>query len=784
MEILNRKLITKKQYSHNNTGLSPLFIGVSDLSENVLEATGIFLNGPFFQGATVFKDHVPKIFDKVPIQETFTYVISSEEEKSHLISNITKISGRYKNVSGQTTFDFIDDLEVTKTSVSVFKYARKVIGEYRFDFNKQELEDHISKLLDPTTDENKDKNTYIQNIKTFLSTFGYYYISSYQVYSELLASWQINTSSIKEKQKLSADISASLSSGTMDFFATNQLLSQSTEKLSESSTIFRSASMGIDHNTQTINELDEVFNNFDKYTTEDSAKIMKIFIKPWITLSQIATYISQIRDLEIAKIVQELLSGPNVTQEIWDRNFMFRSNMISLKKRIELTLEDPFAKDFWGNLYQYKNLPIDKIKNIVYQIDHLLEKLDAIQDINFADDYIQFEKQYIPEWEKIYATYMNLIKLPVFIFNVETGFAEVDPIDPTLFHYLDGEYDSVTIEFNAKDHQPNDILFTGHTFYRPYPLSFSSAWEQGAMLFKRIPDPHDKLINPFVIEIQCRLSWTLHSAWSIKSDVVRPLYDRPTYAKVVYNTNIEAVPLIGKISLEIREKKDVGLKNNMELQNTHHNPPIVELVFSNPNKTISNYKQAMQLLRQYDIRNEKQYLVFVRSILQDNKFDQNIEKIIMMESLNFKIVGVSFDGYDTPLLSYNYPSILSNCSGDLLQYFCGPINYNQELVAKCVLIAFIAEAARSKIVEQSFYNFISNKIKQINLDRQKQFLYTVFDKVCVFNGYKDHTNNYTPYFRALELDDYKRFYQSSVFKGDKITALKMLDDIVREEAKA
>ncbi|MGL4389089.1 MAG: hypothetical protein ACRCTJ_06835 [Brevinema sp.] len=210
---------------------------------------------------------------------------------------------------------------------------------------------------------------------------------------------------------------------------------------------------------------------------------------------------------------------------------------------------------------------------------------------------------------------------------------------------------------------------------------------------------------------------------------------------------------------------------------------MIELVFSTPSATVLNYKKSLDTLRNMDINSQNQYHLFLRYLSSDNILDLNVEKIIVLEPSNFKIVGTIFNGYYTPLLNSNYPATLSICSSEILSYFSGPIDLNQEFAAKCVLIAFISEAARSKIVEKAFHNLLLGHIKQINLDRQKQFLYTMFERVCLFNSYKNEDGSYTSCFRPLELEDYERYYQSTSFKGDKETALKILNDIIYQESK-
>lgn len=209
----------------------------------------------------------------------------------------------------------------------------------------------------------------------------------------------------------------------------------------------------------------------------------------------------------------------------------------------------------------------------------------------------------------------------------------------------------------------------------------------------------------------------------------------------------------------------------------------IDLIFSSPDKTISNFKQVLQNLLKEDMA-QNAYHLHIKKLNTDKSYDPNIDKIIHMSALNFQIQGVSFKEKYVPLKNYNYPSTLAPLTGDILNAFTGNIDYNSNITAKSAMIAFIAESARSQLVRQSFMNLIRGSISSINLERQKNLLYTSYAKVCTYNGYLSIDGKYTCHYKPLVFDDYQRYYNSSQFTGDKKAALQAIEAILKEEAKA
>lgn len=529
---------------------SSLFIGAGNYPGNSLNATGIFLTGGTFQGPNPFKNIVSQNFQNNIEQQTFTHVISTETEKSSLISNLADISGHYGSIEGSASLNFANQINITQTSLDVFKYAYISLGNMVFDFSGQELADNVVTLLDPTLDHNKDPKSYLSNIEIFLSTYGHYYISSYQLYAEILASWQIDTMSRKDKLDISSAISVKVSGGTADFAAVNKFVSETSSSFSQSSTTFHSIGIGINKNLQTIEQLNDVFNNLLASTEQKTAKISKIFISPWASLSQIANYISKINDLQLQRQVSELLNGPNLTQEIWNRMLILQNSIFSLRSRMQKTIDDPYTYDFWGFLKAYESLPIDKIRNMVSQLNTILDKLNSLDEKDYAASFFEFQRTQIPIWENIQKEYITITKIPTYSFNVETGYFSGDFSGPFAgYELIQGTRE--TQNFDPSITQVNTAIYTGPILYRPY--FFASAWQQGVVTFVLTPQI-DKTKNPFSITIECRLAWTGHTDWDAKIETV---FFMPNQTKVssavVYDTTLVSAPLRGLISIALTE---------------------------------------------------------------------------------------------------------------------------------------------------------------------------------------------------------------------------------------
>lgn len=528
-----------------------LFIGAGNFPGNELNATGIFLSGGTFQGPSPFTSVVPKKFQNNIEQQTFTYVISTESEKSSLISNLAEISGHYGGVEGSASLSFVNKININQTSLSVFKYAHLSLGNVSFDFSNQKLSDNVVSLLDPTLEHNKNPEHYVSNVKTFLSTYGHYYISSYQLQGELLASWEITTISKKDKQEIGSNLSGKVTGGEFDFSAVNNFISKISESFSQSSTTFRSIGIGVKKNIQTIEQLNAVFNDFLSSVDQTTAKISKIFISPWISLSQVAAYISKITDQKVQEEVVALLNGPNLTQDIWNRILRLQSSILSLRDRMQNTVDDPYNYDFWGFLTNYNSLPLSKIKTMITQLNTLLDALNTIDEKDYAASFFTFQKTEVPTWEQLQKEYLQLTRTPTYTFHVKTGYfsgmvtGPLSGYDITQGTTADGIFDPSTTQINSP-------IYVGPSLQRPG--FFAISWQQGVMNFIKT-NQSDKRTNPFAIELECRLAWTAHLNWDSKKEIIFFMPDQKQIsAAAVYDTTLNSIPLRGIMAAIVTER--------------------------------------------------------------------------------------------------------------------------------------------------------------------------------------------------------------------------------------
>lgn len=521
-----------------------LYIGANNFEGNELKSTGVFLSGDTFQGPSIFKKTVPAKFESNISQQTFTHIISTETEKNSLISDLAELSGHYASVSGSATLNFANEMHITQTSLSVFKYAYVSIGTQVFDFDNQELSDAVSLLLDPTTELNKDPKKYLENIKNFISTYGFYYISAYELYAELLASWQIDTASKSNKQEIESKLSGEISSGSADFSAVNNFVSKVSSSFSQTSSTYRSMGIGVNKNIQTIDQLNEVFNNLTGSVSEKTASISKIFLKPWSSLNQVVEYLSKISDSGLRNQVNELLNGPKLTQDIWDRMLFLKSSMLNLRTRIQLSIEDPYNNDFWGFLAPYEGLSIDKLEAMVKDINTLLDNLSSIDQTNFSVSFAAYQKKYESKWKQIQSDYMALTKTPTYSFDVRTGYFYGN-VSPDYLNYTIIQGTESRGNFDPSFVPINSAFYIGPVFQRPY--FFSTAWQQGVLSFIKL-NQTDKHQNPFVIQFDCRLAWTGHLDWShmLANMPVKPNQKKVAFASI-YDTTLVSAPLRGII---------------------------------------------------------------------------------------------------------------------------------------------------------------------------------------------------------------------------------------------
>ncbi|MGL4368001.1 MAG: hypothetical protein ACRCTQ_06980 [Brevinemataceae bacterium] len=499
-------------------GATPLFIAPNKITSNNLKGTGVTIKGDAFQSGSIFKTTVPKNFTQQPVINAMSTVISSESEKQNTISNMNKFIGHYSDFSGNLSVDIVNEMSVSHTSLAVFKQTTYLLGSYTFDYEGLELSDIIKRILDPTTEENKDKEKYKHRIQNFLSEFGYYYISSYELYASVMGSWTIMTDSIESKNQLSVELGAQVSGSNFKFEDVNKFIQESTSKQKDTTTKFQSLGIGIKENIQTIEQLDNVYGDFNSYVNEDSAAISKVFIVPWTTLPQIADYLLLIDDQELHNEIKSLLDGGDLTQDIWDDSFSMLGRLRSTKELISKSIEDPYNNLFWGFLVNYDDLPIQQIKDFSNEIDKFIDKFNKFEAGTFVQQFIDFKNNDMPEWNQLYADFISYTRPPIFRGYVESGFYTGKL--PSPFEIYQGTKIDLTVDPSALTVN-QDILLTPQQ-QRYLAAAFTNVWHQGYVAFRKIPIS-SKTTCPFVIHIECWTAWTLHNDW--EKSMQEAIYD-------------------------------------------------------------------------------------------------------------------------------------------------------------------------------------------------------------------------------------------------------------------
>ncbi|MGL4367335.1 MAG: hypothetical protein ACRCTQ_03525 [Brevinemataceae bacterium] len=485
---------------HNNS----LAVSIP-LSSNDLSPTGVIIQGDISQSSSIFKSKIAKNFNENISQSVITKIITSEQTKQDTLSNIFKISGSFLSNSGNLDVEFVNNLDIKQTNTIIFKEVIRVLGTYEFDFLEAELLDSIKDVFDPTTQENSDPIVYKNKISHFLSTYGYYYISSYQVYSSLIGSWDILTDSVNSNKKVSSDLEIKMSVNPTGFSLLDQYVKEVSSTITNSNTQFHALGIGVAQNIQTIDQLNSGFENFADIAKKENASVAKIFISPWTSLPQISQYLLKIQDKNLFIKIQTLMNSPNLNQDIWDSACDTIHKMRAFQTTLKKSIDNPYENKFWGFLVPYDELPITQIQEIVTKLDVLITAFSAISSSNFNNDYLEFKKQHEQELNSLYADFIKYT----------TPFKYQGILTTVTYHGDDQNSEKMPENKESFIFDPyafciNQEIVKTNIQKRYFVSAAREIYQQSYLTFRKNTNNTNATICPFFLELTNEFSWTGH----------------------------------------------------------------------------------------------------------------------------------------------------------------------------------------------------------------------------------------------------------------------------------
>lgn len=143
----------------------------------------------------------------------------------------------------------------------------------------------------------------------------------------------------------------------------------------------------------------------------------------------------------------------------------------------------------------------------------------------------------------------------------------------------------------------------------------------------------------------------------------------------------------------------------------------------------------------------------------------------------FKAPNFALNEYDignsrTKLMAYNHPTDMhSSVSADILKAALrnggkgstGRKYMNENL---SIVVSLIAEAARSKVVEDAMAAVLEGKSASINLNRYKP-LFNLYAHTAEYRGYRTDKGEYSRTWQPLEINDYDQYYLKKDYTGDR-----------------
>ena len=133
---------------------------------------------------------------------------------------------------------------------------------------------------------------------------------------------------------------------------------------------------------------------------------------------------------------------------------------------------------------------------------------------------------------------------------------------------------------------------------------------------------------------------------------------------------------------------------------------------------------------------------------------------------NFKLVGYNIGGVRVNLTNYNHVATMAivdkgGLASALRTGGNGNTVMNQEL---STVVALVSEAARSKVVEQAMIKAILGT--GVNLNNY-EILFKGYNQPARYCGYLDVNSGYSSNWKPLEKIDYRRFFLSKAYTGDR-----------------
>ena len=143
----------------------------------------------------------------------------------------------------------------------------------------------------------------------------------------------------------------------------------------------------------------------------------------------------------------------------------------------------------------------------------------------------------------------------------------------------------------------------------------------------------------------------------------------------------------------------------------------------------------------------------------------SVQATYHFQARNFKLFAYSIGGVKTTLTNYNHVGNLGAVDKFRLEkaLLAGGGTGSVMTVDLSLVVALTSEAARSRMVEAAMKKAIIGK--SVALDPYA-LLFNSYNQPARYCGYLDVKGGYTKNWKALEKDDYLRFFASSTFTGN------------------
>ena len=179
----------------------------------------------------------------------------------------------------------------------------------------------------------------------------------------------------------------------------------------------------------------------------------------------------------------------------------------------------------------------------------------------------------------------------------------------------------------------------------------------------------------------------------------------------------------------------------------------------------------------------KTFLTEFRAADRDNAADQETDVIYTEDgrqfiyyfhAKNFQLVAYNIGSGRVNLANYNHVSPMATVNltalSDALKYGGGGATVMNKNLS--TVVALVSEASRSKVVEQALIDVILGK-REINLN-DYEILFKGYEQPARYCGYLDAIKGYTPNWKPLEMEDYRRFYMSKDYTGNGVESCREL----------